>query len=543
MKIPSRNHLRQSGSTLMTTLVILGITGFLMITYLTLTQSQSQSTMRSQAWNLSMAMVEAGMEEAMAHLNVNGSNTLAGDGWAQTGTGYTRSRWLGQNYYIVSVTNYIPGSNAINPTIVSRGYVPLLAPLASAGSPVMFADFTGGAQGSAYVGRGVRVTLGNDRLFARGMVAKDTIVLNGNNIATDSFDSSDPRYSTNGLYDPRFRRANGDVASTAGITNAINIGNANIRGHVATGPKGTVSLGPNGTVGDLDWVNAGNTGIQPGYVMNDMNMTFPDVKPPFNGGAFTPTKLNPPQSVTTTNFVVSSNGTSVASISLPVAGYVSVTTNTVYATAWPTNSPGPISTNKAGTKIKGYYYPVFTATYSGVVTNAVVVASEATYDYIIDDGNWQIGQLDGSVYVSGNAVLYVTDTLSIDALTIKPGKSLNLYSAAPSASLTGNNTLNSDGFAGSFKFWGLPSCTTVTFSGNAGFTGTIYAPQADFTFNGGGNDTTDFIGASVTKSVNMNGHFNFHYDEILGRTGPSRGYYITSWVELDPHEVPLVKRW
>ena len=47
----------------------------------------------------------------------------------------------------------------------------------------------------------------------------------------------------------------------------------------------------------------------------------------------------------------------------------------------------------------------------------------------------------------------------------------------------------------------------------------------------------------MTKTVTMNGHFNFHYDEILGRTGPSRGYYITSWVELDPHEVPLVKRW
>ncbi len=33
MKIHSRKHSRQSGSILMTTLVILGITGFLMITY------------------------------------------------------------------------------------------------------------------------------------------------------------------------------------------------------------------------------------------------------------------------------------------------------------------------------------------------------------------------------------------------------------------------------------------------------------------------------------------------------------------------------
>lgn len=41
----------------------------------------------------------------------------------------------------------------------------------------------------------------------------------------------------------------------------------------------------------------------------------------------------------------------------------------------------------------------------------------------------------------------------------------------------------------------------------------------------------------------MNGHFNFHYDEVLGRTEPSRGDDITSWSELDPGEVPLIKQW
>lgn len=545
MKIPSREYPRQSGSTLMTTLVILGITGFLMITYLTLTQSQNQATMRSQGWNLSMAMVEAGLEEGLAHLNVNGSNTLACPDWPQTGTGYTMSRWLGDNYYIVTITNYQPGlSNNSRPIIISRGYVPFSVSVSDAGSTLMFADITG-TPDSTYIGRGVRVSLGMDRLFARGLVAKGTINLNGNNMATDSFDSSNPLYSTGGRYDPLKRQANGDVASTAGITNAVNIGNANICGHVATGPRGTISLGPNGTVGDLNWVNV-NKSIKPGYVTDDMNMSFPDVKPPFDGAFVnTLTKEATPRSITTTNFTVSSNGTSVASISYPAAGYTSITTNTVYvlATAWPTNSPGPISTNKVGNKIKGYYYPLFTATYAGVVTNAVVIASEAEYDYIITDGNWQIGQLNGSVYVSGNAVLYVTDNLSIDALNILPGQSLDLYSAAPSVSLAGNNTLNSDGLAGSFRFWGRPTCTSVTFNGNAGFTGTIYAPQAAFSLNGGGNNTTDFVGASVTKTVDMNGHFNFHYDEALRLTGPTRGYYITSWSELDPGEVPLIKRW
>jgi hypothetical protein len=39
---------------------------------------------------------------------------------------------------------------------------------------------------------------------------------------------------------------------------------------------------------------------------------------------------------------------------------------------------------------------------------------------------------------------------------------------------------------------------------------------------GGGSDTWDFIGAVVTKSVTLNGHFDFHFDENLARIGPWR---------------------
>jgi arabinogalactan endo-1,4-beta-galactosidase len=51
------------------------------------------------------------------------------------------------------------------------------------------------------------------------------------------------------------------------------------------------------------------------------------------------------------------------------------------------------------------------------------------------------------------------------------------------------------------------------------------------TLGGGGNDKKDFIGASVTKSVKMNGHFNFHYDEYLRTIGPGRGYIPIAWAE------------
>ena len=49
--------------------------------------------------------------------------------------------------------------------------------------------------------------------------------------------------------------------------------------------------------------------------------------------------------------------------------------------------------------------------------------------------------------------------------------------------------------------------------------------------SGGGSDTYDFVGASITKSVKMNGKFNFHYDENLRRIGLGRGYIPTNWEE------------
>ena len=44
--------------------------------------------------------------------------------------------------------------------------------------------------------------------------------------------------------------------------------------------------------------------------------------------------------------------------------------------------------------------------------------------------------------------------------------------------------------------------------------------------------TQDFIGASVSSTVKMNGHFHFHYDESLGRSGWAQGYVVNSRNEI-----------
>jgi hypothetical protein len=97
----------------------------------------------------------------------------------------------------------------------------------------------------------------------------------------------------------------------------------------------------------------------------------------------------------------------------------------------------------------------------------------------------------------------------------------------------GNGVVNESSLAENFMSFGLPSNTAIDFGGNGAFAGAIYAPNADFTLGGGGNDAVDFAGASVTKTVTMNGHFNVHYDEALGRIGGDRGYLPVSWAELN----------
>ena len=51
------------------------------------------------------------------------------------------------------------------------------------------------------------------------------------------------------------------------------------------------------------------------------------------------------------------------------------------------------------------------------------------------------------------------------------------------------------------------------------------------TYSCGGNNTLDFMGATITRGVKVNGHYNFHFDEACARLF-NRGFVVTSWDEL-----------
>jgi hypothetical protein len=167
-----------------------------------------------------------------------------------------------------------------------------------------------------------------------------------------------------------------------------------------------------------------------------------------------------------------------------------------------------------------------------------------SYDYVLTSGNYQLSSLSMSgqakLAVTGNAVLYVTGSFSMSGnayIKIKPGACLKLYVSGASASIGGNGVVNETGYATNFFYYGLPSNTSVSFSGNGEFIGILYAPNAAFTMNGGGSGDLDFVGAAVGRTINMNGHYKFHYDEALGKIGPMRGFIVNSWDELTPTEI------
>jgi hypothetical protein len=531
---PRQPHRGEQGNALMFTIVLTGLIGFVLAAYLTLVQSQNSANVRSQSWNSAMPVVEAGIEDALAHLNKNGATngSLTTDGWTASSGGFTVTRSVGDAFYKVEILNYAPGSGTNTPIIESKGYVVMPLMLASAANPLPLIAAAGGSTVS-YLGRGVRVRTVQDFVFTKGMVARDSVDLHGNNIRTDSFDSTDPRSSTNGMYSSAWARDNGDIAVNSSLTNSLIAGNADIYGHVGVGPGGTIAVGSSGSIGSTAWHQGNNPGIQNGWSKNDMNISLTDVAPPFTGGAFTPSG----GWITNTTTTVGTSTNSSTSYSYPSCNGT-VTSNNVTTAFYPPGHPGPVTTNyNAGGGVTGYTYSQYTCNSASTSTNTVSTATY--YDYILDDGDYQKDNLSGTIYVRGNARLYVTDALNISALVIQSTRSLRLYCAAASASLAGNNTPNSDGTADSFSFWGLPSCSAITFTGSSSFTGTIYAPNAAFTLNGSTN-SIDFVGASITRSATLNGHFNFHYDEALRKIGPFRAYIVNSWNEMTPSEVPVI---
>ncbi len=285
MKVKLNPFGKGNASALLVTVFIIVVLTISIGGYMTYVTQQARFGARSQAWNMSMAVAEAGIEEGFEHLNDN-TNSLGQDGWQQTSAGvYTLNRALNGTFtanYTVTI-NY---TNPFNPSIYASATVTPPA-IAQNKSPFFYATATPNqttTHSSTTVSRAVSVVLYKPTFFNAAMVAKGSIDLNGNGVTVDSFDSGIAGQNVNGLWALSVSGDKGTVASVGGITNSVSIGNANIYGPLFTSPNETYGVGPNGAVGTHAWQAANGTGIEPGYYFNDANFTFPSTLAPYSTG-------------------------------------------------------------------------------------------------------------------------------------------------------------------------------------------------------------------------------------------------------------------
>jgi hypothetical protein len=174
------------------TVVITGLIGFVLAVYLTMVQNQNSANTRSQVWNSAMPVVEAGIEDALAHLNTARTTQSVS---ATAGPFRARpipSRDRGRATYSARISNFAAGTNTSRS---SRALDMLYAPTLML-QPPMTPCWLGQAKHVPSIftsARGVRVQTRQDMIFTKGMVAKDTIDLNGNNITANSFRLDGPQ--------------------------------------------------------------------------------------------------------------------------------------------------------------------------------------------------------------------------------------------------------------------------------------------------------------------------------------------------------------
>jgi hypothetical protein len=491
----------------------------------------------------------------MEQVNVN-SGSLATAPWYASGSVYMRDYTFpnGNKYTATIIPN---PTDWIHPFSVTS-----VATVNPNGSGLLAALGLGTAAPS--VARAVQVKTTRSNLLIKGMVAKHTIDMNGQDISTDSFDSTDPAWSTLGRYDSTKTRANGDVATNEAITNALSSGNANIYGHVSTGPGGSVSVNVNGGVGEQSWVASHPGQIEPGYLADNSNFTFPETSLPYTSG------LNPSNNltITVTNYITGTNGgmvwTNAVPIPLPFGGVI---TNISYASTGtlPNPIPAGLVTNCGNALVKvknlvagaycgtpyqggnddnwwyyypltGYTYPVYMYGYYLYTTNFTTTTTQ--YDHVLYSGDYIMDTLSGKTLVLGNARLVVRNGINMtgnDLLEISQMGSLLMYVDGSSSKIAGNGIVNDNGYAVNCQIYFTQNTTSLQIDGNGSTSAVIIAPDAAVTMNGGGHDSNDFVGALMGSSIKMNGHYKFHYDEALNKRGATGRYIVSSWDEIKPN--------
>src|SRR5436305_9696824 len=262
-----RQQTTKAGSVLVWTVLIIGILSLIAVETLRLVTAKYQNALQTSTWQEALLAAESGIDVAIVELrkSLYPPPNHAWDGWnnppGNVVTGYelTTIPNAGLNGTPMTIETSVDApSQLIDPTnswqyyrIRTVGTIPITGPARASDNPqdtklrrlsLRWERFTNGILTphlltAPQVSRRIEAIVRPVSAFDQAVMSVGVVDLTNQNIVVDSYDSTDPTKSTNGLYDPAKRQENGDIATDGQL---IEAGNAQIYGDVATN-AGTVS--------------------------------------------------------------------------------------------------------------------------------------------------------------------------------------------------------------------------------------------------------------------------------------------------------------
>lgn len=482
MRPPIKTFQNRRGSLLIVAMLLCAVIGISIGTYLQMSRTAMNISNRAMYNNASVNLAEQGIEEAMYAVNQYVANpAYPFTNWTIDGNNAKRvfpETKLSQNAsatFRVYIYNY-QGHTA--PKVVSRATVQL----GNGGKPIE---------------KWIEVSLLQTSKFANGLVAKDSIVFNGNNPTVDSWNSewnttvtpAVPRGSPV-AFSSAYRDDNGSVGSISISTNSVWVKNADVWGYVSNN-SGSDTHPPEEFVGTT------------GSILGEDSPVGSNVDPARTSTTFSASfkEVDLPQ--TNASPVLGNLGNINGNVTLPLPTDLALGPN-----------------GKTGTEWENYY--VYDASKINIGANEKLVIEgkvalrlSSTVD--VGGGNGEIKIL-GPGYLS----IYTAADINIGGQGITNG--VDVDSPADGVQV------DELGQPKKLQIYGTKTSgiQNITVAGNGLWSGVIYAPFGDVKITGNGA----ICGSVVAKDITLSGNAQFHYDESLAGLGGTSPFRIAKWKEL-----------
>ncbi len=454
-------------------MLLSAVIGISVASYIQLTRTALNISNRSLYNNAAINYAEQGIEEAMYGINqMVADSSYEWPHWNRDGLNIRR-RWRGvdlsQNAtadYRVYLYNF---SGTPAPKAVARARITL------------------GGSNSAPIEKWIEVQLAKTSKFSNGLVAKNSIVFNGNNAMVDSW-NSDPNGNSSVIhpYLPAYRNDNGSVGSISVSSSAVLVKNADVWGFVATGGADPTSfVGANGSIlgsgstADATWTNSS---VDPSRISTNFSATFDAV-------------------VTPTPAAITNLGTlNTDGQELPQAA--------------------DVAAGRAASD--GYYY--YDGNNINLVNKVLIITGKVVLRLSNTGTSVNVGGGSGEIRIgtTGALSIYAPGAVSMSGKGISNGVESNGTAGLQAEEL---------GQPIKFQIWGTavsPATQAIDVKGNGAFSGLVYAPQGTVSVVGNGA----VCGSIVANNITLTGNAEFHYDESLSNFGGGNPFRVSVWREL-----------